>query len=172
MTRNNKWARRVAAVLVPAAMLTGLLVQSAHAVTLVTGEGVLSAFTSGDVGRWKADGQRDPANLKWRTVINVWCDNSAGGAVDCDLIEGTNVYTFLSKQVPGSGITVHSKQDYSDAANVHIKPFTDDWVCGGTQLGHYGAFGQDLQVTSRFHEVGTAKDRDSGFTSLSYGSCA
>ena len=164
--RSVRWAR-VAPALLPLAVLVALLNPvPAFAAEMAAATGTLSAYSSGDVAKWKVAAERDAGTLKWRAVVTVWCDNSNGAAVNCGLIEGTNVITELTK----SGGTVQEYSAWNDAANVHSKRFEHAWECEQTWLGQYQAGGYFLQATSRFGEPGTPKDRFSGFTALA-GSC-
>jgi hypothetical protein len=163
----SRLGRRVSVVLL-GGMLAAMLMQApAHAAVVVTtGDKVLAQFGSGDVGWYKITVERD-ASLRYRVVTTVWCDNSAGQAVSCDLIEGTDVTTRLKK----NGTTIQLKDNYLDAANVHAKRFEHPYSCEGTSLGRFQGFADNLRVTSRFGETSSSIDRSTPLSSNA-GGCA
>lgn len=163
----SRLGRRVSVVLLGGMMASMLMQVPAHAAVIVTtGDQVFARFGSGDVGRYKISVERD-ASLRYRLVTTVWCDNSAGQAVTCDLIEGTDVTTRLKK----NGTTVQLKDNYLDAADVHSKRFEHPYSCEGTSLGQFQGFADNLRVVSRSGETSTSVDRSTPVSSYA-GGCA
>lgn len=169
--------RKLSLVLLAGAAAATLAVAPAHAVVLKTsGDLNVGAYPSGDVAKAKINVEKATSgadNNKLRFTATVWCDNSAGAAVNCELIDGHNADTNLWKDPSGApGQTVvQNRADYLDAADTHSKPFTHNYACEGTTLGIYKSEFIGINAVSRFFEPMTPKTRDSGWSALS-GSCA
>jgi hypothetical protein len=147
--------KAVLAVVVGALVGSLFVAAPAQAAQYACDSGTLSAFSNGDVAKWKICVERDSNTYKYRMHAAVWCDNSNGSPVNCGYIYGKPVNSELLKD----GEMVDFKTDWNDAQNVHIKNFNSEWTCTGSWLGSYQVIFYNLQVVSRNGQPGTEKTR-------------
>lgn len=190
-TISGQWRRALLILAIAATAVAALQIANpgpaSAGLVVTTGDIVVGQFASGDVAKDKINVE-DSAGHGLRVISTNWCDNSAGGAVDCSFIEGTDGTLFLMSifgsppscgpLTTGCGGQVETLADsYLDAADVHSKrfemPIGGGYSCAGdeTQVLHYRGQHNNIFMVSRFTESMSAdKDRTTGYSG-NYLSC-
>jgi hypothetical protein len=120
---------------------------------------LLSRFKNGDVayGRVRLKQEETVPHYGWASLY-VWCQNSSGSTVPCDLVELGADDLLHQYWLEGSGW--RTLTSYFEA----VEDYTGDMVlntlhnCYGKADDQYRAFARDIRVTNRAGEQGSYHD--------------
>jgi hypothetical protein len=118
---------------------------------------LLSRFNNGDVayGRVRLKQEETTPRYGWATLY-VWCQNSAGATVSCNLIELDNGL-FHQYWLEGSGWRTLGSAGPVDS---HVGDLVWETTpnCYGKGLDQYRAWARDIRVTNRAGQLGSYHD--------------
>ena len=119
---------------------------------------LLSRFNNGDVayGRVRLKQEETVPRYGWASLY-VWCVNSAGSTVSCDLIELQNGL-FHQYWLEGSGWRTLGSAAGPIDSYVGYLVWETPHNCYGKGIDQYRALARDIRVTNRAGQLGSYHD--------------